>query len=123
MPGADDRVEVHALVLVEALVLDRDGRAAQVDRDVAPRDDAAQDVRLDEAEPRAVGGVDDRDLALVGRLQLGQVGRGGRDREHVAGRREHADDRDGGEDAERRAAPCCARCGAYASSTFAAAGS
>ena len=90
-PGSDDCVEVHAAVLVEALVLDGDGGAAQVDRDVAPGHDAAQHVGLDEAEPRAVGGVDDRELALVGRLQLGQVRRGRRDRQHVADRRQDPD--------------------------------
>ena len=99
-PGADDRVEVHPVVLVEALVLDRDGRAAHVHGDVLPRDDPAQHVGLDEAEPRAVDRVDHRELALVGRLQLGEVGRRGRDREHVARRGEHADDGDGGDDPE-----------------------
>jgi hypothetical protein len=49
--GAHDRVEVHPLVLVEALVLDRDRRAPQLDRDVPPRHDRAHDVRLDVAEP------------------------------------------------------------------------
>ena len=98
--GAHDRVEVDAAVLVEALVLDGDGGAPQVHRDVAPRDDAAQHVRLDEAEPRAVGRVDDRQLALVGGLQLVEVGSGGGDRQHVADRDEHGDDGDGGEHAE-----------------------
>ena len=106
--GADDRVQVNAAVLVEALVLDGDGGAAQVHRDVAPGHHAAQHVRLDEAEPRAVDGVDHGQLPLVGRLQLGEVGRGRGYREHVADRRQHGDYRDGGEDGEaeqRGAAP------------------
>jgi hypothetical protein len=80
-------------VLVEALVLDRDSRAAQVDRDVPPRDHAPQDVRLDEAEPRAVGGVYDRELPLVVGLQLREVRRGRCDGQHVADRCQRGDDR------------------------------
>jgi hypothetical protein len=95
--GAHDRAQVDALVLVEALVLDRHGRAAQPHRQLVPGHDPAQDVRLHEAEPRAVGCVDDGDLPLVGRFQLAQVRRGGGDREHVAGHRQDGDHADGGD--------------------------
>jgi hypothetical protein len=87
-------------VLVEALVLDRDRRAAQVHRDVAPGCHAPQHVGLDEAQARAVDRVDHGQLALVGCLELREVGRGGGDREHVADRRQGGDHAHGGEDAE-----------------------
>ena len=40
--GAEDPRQVDAVVLVEALVLDRDGGVAQVGRDLIPRDRGAQ---------------------------------------------------------------------------------
>jgi hypothetical protein len=46
------------LVLVEALVLDRDGGVADVLRDRSRLDRDAQHVVLDDAELLAVGGID-----------------------------------------------------------------
>ena len=53
---AEDAGDVDAVVFVEALVLDRDGRVLEVPRDFIPVDGGAQQVGLDEAESRAVGG-------------------------------------------------------------------
>ena len=86
--GADDRRVVDALVAVEALVLDRDHRAAHRRRHVPPWDRRADLVGLHVAQPRAVGGVDHRALALLVRLQLAQVGSGARHGDHVAGDRQ-----------------------------------
>ena len=74
--GADHRLDVDAVVLVEVLVLDRDRRLLQGLGHVLGVDPLADRVGLDVAEARAVGGEDDRGLALVDRLQL--VDRGGR---------------------------------------------
>ena len=98
--GADDRVEVDARVLVEALVLDRDGRLADHRRHLTEGHDLADDVRLHVAQARAVGGEDHRRLALLVRLERLQVRRCRRDREHVADRREGADDRHERQDAD-----------------------
>jgi hypothetical protein len=89
--GSDDGAVVDPLVVVEALVLDGNGGVAQVLGHLAPGDTRADLIRLHVAEPRAVGGEDDRALALVYRLELAQRrGRGGHG-EHVAGDREHGD--------------------------------
>jgi hypothetical protein len=71
---ADDALGVDAVVVPEALVLDRDRRVLERLRDLLARDRGAQDVGLDEAEALAVGGVDDRRGALVDRLELLEVG-------------------------------------------------
>ena len=108
---ADDRRVVDALVLVEALVLDRDRRLASRGRHVAPRDGRADLVGAHVAESRAVGGVHDRARALVARLQLGERRRVGGDRDHVADRRDerHSDDEQRHEDdQQRRIAPSAA---------------
>src|SRR6201999_3914986 len=52
--GADDALEVDALVLEEAAVLDRDGGVADDLRDLAAGHRRAQDVGADEAEAAAV---------------------------------------------------------------------
>ena len=69
----------------------------------------AHHVRLDVAEPRAVGGEDHRALALVDRLELVRSGAVAAIGEHVAGQRHHADGARDGEDAEGEQATCCAR--------------
>ena len=65
--GAEDPGGVDAVVVVEALVLDRDRGVGEVGGDLRPGDRRAQLVGLDEPEARAVGGehlrggaVDDR---------------------------------------------------------------
>ncbi len=92
---AEDAGQVDAVVLVEALVLDRDGRVLQVRRDLAPRDRRAQLVGLDEAEPRPVGGVHLRGAAADDRAQRADRRCRLRDVEHVADGRDRADDQRG----------------------------
>src|SRR3954471_12436363 len=77
--GADDALEVDALVLVEAAVLDGDDRVLDVLRDELRRDRGAQLVGLDEAQARAVGGVDARGRAELDRLARVERRRGVRD--------------------------------------------
>ena len=66
--GAQDALEVDALVLEEAAVLDRDGRLPGDGRDVLLGDRHAQRRAGDEAQPRAVVGVDRGGGAEVDRL-------------------------------------------------------
>jgi hypothetical protein len=70
---SDDRRGIDPAVLVEVLVLDRDGRLLEEVRDLLAVDRVADGVGLDVAEPRAVGRIDDRVGALVDRLQLVDV--------------------------------------------------
>ncbi len=93
--GAPDALEVDAVVLVEARVLDRDHRVLDVGGDL-PR--AEQDLVLvaGQGADRLAGGVED--LAVLRRLELGEVV----DRRQVLGDRHHhpEDHRDEGQDAE-----------------------
>ncbi len=67
--GADDALEVHALVLVEAPVLDGDRRLADDVGDLVGVHRRAQDVGVDEAQPGlAVGRVDARGRPELDRL-------------------------------------------------------
>ena len=76
--GADDALVVDAVVLVEALVLDRDGRVAHDLRDVRALEREVQLVVLDEAERGAVGRVDARVLGdRAGLERRERRGRGG----------------------------------------------
>ena len=79
--GADDALVVDALVLVEALVLDRDGRVLEHLRQVVAAHGPAQLVGGDEAQARAVGGEHLGVRARVALLQRGdrRGGGGGRD--------------------------------------------
>jgi hypothetical protein len=92
--GADDALEVDALVVEEAAVLDGHRRVAHDLRDLAAGDRRAQDVGADEAQAAAVGGVDDRRGALVLRLDLVQRRAGVGDRDDPA---DGAERREGGE--------------------------
>ena len=105
---ADEALVVDALVLVEAAVLDRDGRVLEQLRELVARGGQAQLGRLDEAEPRAVGGQHLGVGARVALLQRGQRRRGGGDRDDVAdgGDAAHADD--ARPPPGPRAGPCCA---------------
>ena len=84
--GADDALVVDALVLVEALVLDRDGRVLQRVRDLLAVHRLHQVVGLDEAEPRAVGREDLRERARIALLERGQRRCGGGCLEHPGDR-------------------------------------
>ena len=99
-PRANDRVEVDALVLVEALVLDRHRGLAHRGRHVAERHHPTDDVGLHEAESGAIRREDHGHLALVVCAQLVQVWCRGGHGQHVAGGRQDADDDDGGHEAK-----------------------
>ncbi len=71
--GAADGLPVDAVVLVEAPVLDRDGRGRQPRRDAVERDVAAVLVARDHGQAAAVARVDGGVLALRHLLQLVQV--------------------------------------------------
>ena len=86
---AEDAGQVDAVVLVEALVLDRDGRVLQVFGDFAPADGAAQVVGLDKAETRAVSGEHLRGAATEDRVQRRERRCRLRDVQDVADRRDH----------------------------------
>ena len=94
-----DPLRVDPAVLVEPPVLDRDRRLAEPGRDLRERHDLPVALGRDHAEKRAVGGIDERVLADLGRPQRGEVAavaegqhRGPR---RDPGRREkHDDDRD-----------------------------
>ena len=98
--GPEDALEVDALVMEEALVLDRDRGVLHVLGDVLERHRSAKLVGLDEAQALAVGGEDLRRRALVDRLERFQRRRAGRDVEHVADRHEHGDEQHGAADPE-----------------------
>ncbi len=70
--GAGDRARVEGAVLVEALVLDRDGGVLEGFRQGAGGDRLADVVGADEADQAAVGGVDRRGAALLHRFQAGE---------------------------------------------------
>ena len=112
--GAHDARVVDALVVVVALVLDRDRGVLERLGDAVALDRAAQLVGLDEAEARAVGGADLGLRAEVARLERVQRRRGGCDRDHVADRGqagqgdEHQDDREGEEGLVPRATAAAA---------------
>jgi hypothetical protein len=95
--GAHDALEVDALVVEEALVLDRHGGVLHDLRDVLGGDRRAQDVGLDEAQPRAVRRVDRRRLARVHRLELLDGGARAGDAHDPADRGQAAE-RDGARD-------------------------
>ncbi len=101
---AEDPGQVDAVVLVEALVLDRDRGVLQVCGDFAPGDGAAQLVGLDEAQPRAVGGEHLRGAAAQDRVQLCDRGSRPGDAQDVADRRDRAHDHYRGEHRRRRRA-------------------
>ncbi len=61
--STEDPGQVDPVVLVEALVLDRDGGVLEVFGDFAPPDGRAQLIGLDKAEARPVGGEDLRGAA------------------------------------------------------------
>ncbi len=101
---APDAADVDAVVLVEALILDRDDRVLHVRRDLARRDDDPALV----GERREVGPVDVgeqrvlRLLELLAVLELRQVGR---DRHHhPEGGRDEREDRQAEQD-QRKAQP------------------
>ena len=105
---ADDRRVVHALVLVEALVLDRDGGLADLLGHLAPRDRRTDLVGAHVAQAGAVSRVHHGGRALVARLELGQGRRVRRDRDHVADRgQEHCpqDEQRDEDDQQRGVAP------------------
>jgi hypothetical protein len=85
---AHDARVVDALVVVEALVLDRHRGVLEVLRDLRAGHRLAQLVGLDEAQARAVRGADLGLRAELARLQRVERRRGGRDRDHVADRGE-----------------------------------
>ena len=89
---AHDARVVDALVVVVALVLDRDRGVLEGLGDAVALDRAAQLVGLDEAQARAVGGADLGLRAELTRLERVQRRRRGGDRDHVA---------DGGEAGQR----------------------
>ena len=96
--GAQDRFRVDPAVLVEALVLDRDRRLAQLLRHPLQRDRGARLVGGDDPELAAVAGVDDRVAAFLDRFAGGERGRVGGDVEHPGGdpdreRRDQGEDR------------------------------
>ena len=97
---ADDALEVDALVLVEALVLDRDRRVLHRLRDLRRADAEAQDVVLDEAQPRAVGRQHRRDATGVLDLQRLQRRRRVCDPDDVADRAQDGDHRARGQHRE-----------------------
>ena len=79
-----DTHQVHAVVLVEALVLDRHGRVLKGLGNLGQRDRGPDLGRIDQAELAAVTGVDDRVLTLVDLLEIVRVRRIGGDRKHPA---------------------------------------
>ena len=92
---AHDALVVDALVLVVALVLDRDRRVLDHLRDFLGGHRQMQVVGLDPAERLAVGGVDARVVARRLGLERGQRRCGGGDRDDVADRAktgQHGDD-------------------------------
>ncbi len=89
--GAGDPLRVDAAVLVEALVLDRDGGALEALRDAVDRDRRPRFFGLDDAELAAVGRVDGRVAALVDRPAGGERGRLRGDVEHPVGDADRAD--------------------------------
>ncbi len=98
---ADDRAVIHALVLVEAAVLDRDRRVAHLLGHVLPRQHGADLVRLDVAEARAVRSEDLRAAALVDRLEVVDVdARGNAD--DVADETEHGEPDDAADESNRQ---------------------
>ncbi len=97
----DDALEVDALVAVEALVLDRDGRVAHGLGHPARRDRDPQDVVLDDSELLAVGGVDARQAPWVLRLERAELGRGVRDADDIADGAQTRDDGPGDQHGDR----------------------
>src|SRR3954451_12433084 len=98
---ADDALEVDTLVLEEAAVLDGDDGVLDVLRDLLRRDGRAQLVGLDEAEARAVGGVDARRRAELDGLARVQRRRGVRDADDPSDDASAGDQADGDEQSER----------------------
>ena len=96
--GAQDPLVVEAVVLVEALVLDRHRRQLQALRDAVDRDQRASLRRGYRSQLRAVGGVDYRVAALVDRFAAGERGGVGGDVEDPGGDGDGGD-REQGEDA------------------------
>src|SRR4029077_17793849 len=95
---AEDPGEVDAVVLVEPLILDRDGRVLELGGDLLPGDRCAQLVGLDEAEARAVGGEHLRGAVAENRAKGGDRGSRLGDVQDVSDRRDRADDQGGDED-------------------------
>ena len=91
--GAHDALVVDALVLVEALVLDRDRRVLDDVGDLGGVQRQVQLLGLDEPERLPVGGEHARVVARRLRLERGQGRRGGRDGDDVADRTERAERR------------------------------
>jgi len=83
--GTEDPGQIDAIVVVEALILDRDRRIGEIPGDLTPRDRAAQLVGLDVAQARAVGGEHLRGAAGDQRMQRTERRRGSRDRQDIAG--------------------------------------
>ena len=98
--GTQDRGVVDAAVLVEAPVLDRDHRLLHRRRDVGRRHGLAQLDRRDEAQPLAVGGVDDRVRRPRPRVQRVDRRRLRAQIEDVADERRSSDDDDAQRDAD-----------------------
>ncbi len=90
--GAEDPGGVDAVVLVEALVLDRNRGVGEVGGDLRPGDRRAQLVGLDEPEARAVGGEHLRGGAVDDRVAPGEARRGVGDRDHVRHRADGAEE-------------------------------
>ena len=83
--------EVDAVVFVEPLVLDRDGRVLQVGGDFVPADGAAQFVGLDEPQAGAVGGEHLRGAVGEDRVQRREGRRRAGDVQDVADRGDRAE--------------------------------
>ncbi len=99
--GAQDALGVDAAVLVEALVLDRDGRELELSGDAVDRDRGERLVGADDPQLAAVAGEEGRVAAPVDRFAGGERGRLGGDVEHPGGD-DDCRDRDQDDDAPGR---------------------
>ena len=92
---AHDALVVEGAVLPEASVLDRDGRLAEVRRDLVQSERQPVHARRDDAEQRAVVGIHERVLSERDRLERAQVARAEQDGTTGGdGAGEHGPDRD-----------------------------